>query len=43
MQAAVCSMVGGSTGVIEPKTLKKYTWPFICGVVNLKPAVVSIN
>ena len=42
-QAAVCSTVGGSTGAIDPKTLQKYMWPFICAVADLEPAVVSIN
>ncbi len=42
-QAAVCSMVGGSTGVIDPKTLRKYMWPFICAMADLEPSVVSIN
>jgi hypothetical protein len=42
-QAAVCSTVGGSTGAIDPKTLWKYMWPFICAVANLEPAVVSNN
>ncbi len=42
-QAAVCSMVGGSTGAIDPKTFQKYMWPLICAMANLEPAVVSIK
>jgi hypothetical protein len=42
-QAAVCSMVGGSTGGINLKTLRKYMWPFIRAVADLEPAVVIIN
>jgi hypothetical protein len=42
-QATVCSMVGGSTGAFDPKTLRKYMWPFICAVADLEPAVVSIK
>jgi hypothetical protein len=40
-QAAVCSMVGGSTGAIDPKTLRKYMRLFILAMTNLEPAVVS--
>jgi hypothetical protein len=39
-QAAVCSTVGGSAGAIDPKTLRKYMWPFIRAVANFEPAVV---
>jgi hypothetical protein len=42
-QAAVCSTVGGSTGAIDLKTLRKCMWPFIRVVTNLEPAVESIN
>jgi hypothetical protein len=42
-QAVICSTVGGSAGAIDPKTLRKYMWPFICAVANLEPAVVSNN
>ncbi len=40
-QATVCSMVGGSAGAIDPKTLRKYMWPFIRAVADLEPDVVS--
>ena len=42
-QAAVCSTVGGSAGAIDPKTLRKYMWPFIRAVADLEPDVVSKN
>ena len=42
-QATVCSTVGGSTGAIDPKTLRKYMWPFIRAIADLEPALVSIN
>ena len=42
-QAAVCSTVGGSAGAIDPKTLRKYMWPFIRAVTDLEPAVVRKN
>jgi hypothetical protein len=41
-QAAVRSTVGGSTGAIDPKMLRKYIRLFICAVADLEPAVVSI-
>ena len=40
-QATVCSTVGGSSGAIDPKTFRKYMWPFIHAVADLQPAVVS--
>ncbi len=40
-QAAVCSTVGGSTGVIDPKTFWKHMCSFICAVAELKTNVVS--
>jgi hypothetical protein len=42
-QATVCSTVGGSTGAIDPKTLRKYMWPFIHAVSDLEPVVVSMK
>ena len=42
-QATVCSTVGGSAGAIDPKTLRKYMWPFIRAVADLEPDVVSKN
>jgi hypothetical protein len=42
-QSAVCSMVGGSTGAIDPKTFWKYMWPFVCSVADLETVVVSLQ
>jgi hypothetical protein len=42
-QAAVCSMIGGSTGAIDPKMFWKYMWPFIHSIANLETAVVSLK
>jgi hypothetical protein len=42
-QSAVCSMVGGSTGAIDPKTFWKYMWPFIHSIANIETAVVSLQ
>ena len=42
-QATVCSTVGGSTGAIDPKTFRKYMWPFIHAVSDLEPVVVSMK
>jgi hypothetical protein len=33
-------MVRGSTGVIDPKKVQKYMWPFISVMIDLEPAVV---
>jgi hypothetical protein len=42
-QSAVWSKVGGSTGAIDPKMFRKYMWPFIHSIANLKTAVVSLK
>jgi hypothetical protein len=42
-QSAVCSTVGGSTGAIDPKTIRKCMWPFIHSIANLETAVVSLK
>ena len=42
-QGAVCSTVGGSSGAIDPKTFRKYMWPFIHAMANLESVVVSID
>ena len=42
-QATICSMVGGSTGAIDPKTFRKYMWPFIHAVSDLEHVVVSMK
>jgi hypothetical protein len=42
-QATICSTVGGSTGAIDPKTFRKYMWPFIHAVSDLEPVAVSMK
>lgn len=37
-----CGTVGGSNGAIDPKTLRKYIWPFIKAISDLEPEVVSL-
>ncbi len=41
-QGITCTVVGGSTGAIDPKTLQKYIWPFIEATAELAPDVVSL-
>ncbi len=41
-QGATCSMVGGSEGAVDPKTLHKYIWPLIYAVSDMEPDVVSV-
>lgn len=40
-QGVVCSIVGGSSGAVDPKTFRKYMWPFIHAIADLEPVVVS--
>jgi hypothetical protein len=40
-EAVTCSTVGGSGGAIDPKTLRKYIWPFIRVTAGLQSEVVS--
>ena len=40
-EAVVCTVVGGSGGAIDPKTLRKYIWPFIHALAEVSPLVVS--
>jgi hypothetical protein len=39
-QGHECSTVGGSSGAIDPKTLRKYIWPFIFLAADLELVVV---
>jgi len=39
-QGAVCYTVGGSSGAIDPKTFRKYMWPFIHAMANLESVLV---
>ena len=40
-EAGTCSTVGGLGGAIDPKTLRKYIWPFIHTIADLLSEVVS--
>ena len=40
-EAVTCLTVGGSGGAIDPKTLQKYIWLFICAIAGLQSEVVS--
>ena len=40
-QGVACSMAGGTNGAIDPKTHRKYMWPFIHAIAELEPFVVS--
>ena len=42
-EGVTCSTVGGSGGAIDPKTLRKYIWPFIHAIAELEPVVVSFS
>ena len=42
-QDAGCAAVGGSGGAVDPKTLQKYVYPFICAIAYLENYVVSIS
>ena len=41
-EETACAAAGGHTGAIDPKTLRKYIWPFIEAIANLEPYVVSV-
>jgi len=40
-QGQGCSAAGGSSGAIDPKTFRKYIWPFIYAISDLESLVVS--
>lgn len=40
-QGPACSSAGGSKGAIDPKTWRKYIWPFVFRIADLVPVVVS--
>ena len=42
-EGVTCATVGGSGGAIDPKTLRKYIWPFIHAIAELEPVVVSFS
>jgi hypothetical protein len=41
-EGVTCSVVGGSGGSINPKTLCNYIWPFIHAIAELSLEVVSL-
>ena len=41
-ESATCSVLGGSRGAIDPKTLRKWVWPFIYAIADLFSEVVSV-
>ena len=41
-EETACAAAGGHTGAIDPKTHRKYIWPFIEAIANLEPYVVSV-
>ena len=41
-QSVTCAVVGGSAGAIDPKTLRKFIWPFIEAIAELTSEVVSL-
>jgi hypothetical protein len=40
-QGVACSAVGGRDGAVDPKTFRKYAWPFIYALADLESIVVS--
>lgn len=42
-QGPACSSAGGSKGAIDPKTWRKYIWPFVFRIADLVPVVVSLT
>lgn len=42
-QGPACSVVGGSDGAVDPKTLRKWVWLFISRIAMLEPIVVSFG
>lgn len=39
-QGPACSAAGGSNGAIDPKTWRKYIWPFVYAIADLEPIVI---
>jgi hypothetical protein len=42
-QSSACSAAGGSSGAIDPKTWRKYIWPFVYAIADLESIVVSLR
>jgi hypothetical protein len=41
-EKVTCGAVGGQRGAVDPKTLRKYTWPMIKAIAALEPYKVCI-
>ena len=41
-EQSTCSVLGGSRGAIDPKTMRKWVWKFIRQIAKLGPVVVSV-
>jgi hypothetical protein len=41
-QGPACSGIGGSSGAVDPKTLRKWVWIFIGNIAELSETVVSV-
>ena len=41
-QGPLCATAGGSSGALDPKTLREYMWPFVRGIAGLESEVVSV-
>ena len=42
-QNVACSAAGGTRGAIDPKTFRKYIWPFVSAIADLEQVVVSFH
>lgn len=42
-ESPMCSVLGGSNGAIDPKTMRKWVWNFIQAIEKLGPVVVSVS
>ena len=40
-ESPMCSVLGGTRGAIDPKTMRKWVWKFIQKIAELRPVVVS--
>ncbi len=42
-QEPACAAVGGSNGAVDPKTFRKYIWPFVYAIADLEQIVESFQ
>jgi len=42
-QNVACSAAGGTRGAVDPKTFRKYVWPFVSAISDLEQIVVSFT